>query len=98
METERKVYLNAADVPAGTKVLGIKVKNPMMLLLSGEGPGEETIIYAHRTVCVELTVEEFLAARGDQQKIDALGRELGPLVQRRLGASWHRWIEEEKHG
>ena len=26
-----------------------------------------------------------------------MGREFGPLVQRTLGAAWHRWIEEDNH-
>jgi hypothetical protein len=96
VDTERKIYLNVAEVPVGAKVLGIRVEDPLLLWLSDERPDAETIIYEHRTVYVELTMEEFMAVRGDQEKIDALGREFGPLVQHKLGGSWHRWIEEDE--
>ena len=96
MDTERKVYLNPRDVPAGVRVLGIKVKDPLIQLEWPGGPDSEATLYSYQMVYVELTEEEFLAARGDQTQIDALGRQLGPLVQHALGASWHRWLEEDR--
>jgi hypothetical protein len=77
-------------------MLAIRVKDPVIQLEWSEGPASEAAIYPYRVVYVELTEEEFMAIRGDRDKIDALGREFGPLVQRALGAAWHRWIEEEK--
>ena len=84
------------EIPPGVKVLGIKVKDPPIQLEWSEGPDSEAAVYQYRVVYVELTEAEFSAAKGEQVKIDALGRQLGSLVQRKLGASWHRWIEEEE--
>ena len=96
METERNIYLNQTEIPTGVKVLGIRIKDPLIQLEWSGGPDSEATVYQKRIVYVELTETEFAAARGDQSKIDALGRQFGPLVQRRLGAAGHRWIEEGK--
>ena len=96
MEKERNVYLNPAEILTGIKVLGIRVKDPLLQLEWSGGPDSEATVYRNRVVYVELTETEFAAARGDQIKIDALGRQFGPLVQHRLGGSWHRWIEEDR--
>jgi hypothetical protein len=96
VETERNIYLKLAEIPRGVKVLGIRIKDPLLQLAWSAGPDSEATVYQQRVVYVELTETEFAAARGDQTKIDALGRQFGPLVQHRLGASWYRWIEEDR--
>ena len=95
MDKERNVYLDATQIPTGVKVMGIKVKDPLILLMAEEGLDNEVALYRHCMVYVELTDEEFAGARGDQAKIDALAREFAPLVQRKLDAPWYRWVEEE---
>ena len=96
MDTERRVYLDRKEIRKGVKVLGIRVKDPLIQLEWSEGPDSEATLYSYDMVYVALTEEEFAAAQGDQARIDTLGREFGPLVQRTLGASWHRWIEEDR--
>lgn len=96
MDMARKVYLNPRDIPKGVKVLGIRVKDPLIQFEWPGGPDSEATLYSFRLVYVELTDEEFLTLRGDQARIDDLGRQVGPLVQHTLGASWHRWIEEDR--
>lgn len=95
MEKERNVYLNDDEIPKGVKVLGIKVKEPVILLLTDEGVGDEIALCRYCTVYVELTGEEFVQAKGDQVRIDALAREFAPLVQRKLDAPWYRWSKED---
>ena len=96
MDMPRKVYLNPRDIPTGVKVLGIRVKDPLIQFEWPGGPDSESTLYRYQMVYVELTEEEFLTVRGDQARIDDLGRQVGLLVQRTLGASWHRWIEEDR--
>ena len=95
METEREVYLDRTEVPKGIKVMVIRVKDPLILLVSSEEPDSDTAVYRHRVVYVELTDQEFAQAQGNQSEIDALARQLAPLVQRKLDAPWYRWVEED---
>ena len=95
MEKERNVYLNTNEIPRGVKVMGIKVKDPLILLMSEDGVNNETTLYRHCMVYVELTDEEFAQAKGNQARIDALAREFAPLIQRKLDVPWYRWLEED---
>ena len=60
-----------------------------------EQPDQEFKLFDDRKAYVEITVDEWRAVKDDPAKADALARRLGGLVQKSLGASWHRWHESE---
>ncbi len=94
---ERRVFLAQEDVPDGVKVLGIRV-NVLGVILVVDDTGEETFLPIPTVVFIELTPDEWDAAQGNQQHIDALGYQFGTLVQQALGADWYRWHSQEAAG
>lgn len=93
MERERGVYLHHSEIPKGVKVMGIKVKDPLVMLASAQGPDVEVLLYRHFLVYVELSDDEFSQGQGDTAWANDLARSFGPLLQHKLGASWYRWLE-----
>jgi hypothetical protein len=92
---ERRVFWDRAEIPPGTKALVIKVKDPILTLVAAESPDEEFPIFDEKVAYVEITPDEWAAVKDDPREADALARQFGGLVQKAMGASWHRWHDSE---
>ena len=92
---ERRVFWDQSEVPTGTKALIIKVKDPFLTLVAFESPDEEYPLFDQRLAYVEITQDEWASVKDDPQKADTLALQFGSLVQRAMGASWHRWHPSE---
>ena len=76
----RKIYTDPNQIPAASKVLGIRVRMPRVMFATDEGVQED------------LTPEEWNRVQGDQAAINALGQSLGPEIAEALGGyvkAWH---------
>jgi hypothetical protein len=88
---DRPIFWDWDEVPKGTKVLGIKVKIPILTVVAGAMAEHRFPLLDEQMVFVEITPEEWSAVKEDPQAANVLARQFGRLVQRSLGASWHRW-------
>ena len=91
----RRVFWDQSEIPPGTKALIINVKDPILTLVAAEDPDEEHKIFDEEAAYVEITLEEWAAVKDDPEKADTLARQFGGLVQKAMGASWHRWHDSE---
>lgn len=87
----RRVFWDQDEIPEGTKVLGIRVKDPILTLFTGVQFEQQLPIFDETFAFVELTHDEWNAVKNDPLATDVLARQFGALVQQSLGASWHRW-------
>jgi hypothetical protein len=88
---ERQIFWDQEEIPEGTKVLGIKVKIPVMTFFAGAMAEHKYPLFDEQMAFVEITPEEWSTVKDDAQAADILARQFGGLVQQSLGASWHRW-------
>jgi len=91
---QRRVFRHRDEIPPGTKALIVNVRVPIMTLVADEEPDAESVLYDERKVYVEITPDEWAEVKDDRARADELVKQFGPLVQRALGASWHRWLDE----
>lgn len=92
----RNVYLNPAEIPAGTQVLALRVRVPTIFFACAEDDSEldyDHALYEIRHVWIQVTDEEMERVRGDQTAINELGKSLGPVASKALGGYVRGWTE-----
>src|SRR5581483_212238 len=94
VETERKrrIYLDIAEIPAGVKVLGQRVRVPAILFADPEGIHDEYTLFETVTAYAELTPAEWERASTSHAATDALAREIAPEIAAALGGYVKRWL------
>lgn len=91
--TNRRVWLETDAVPAGVRVLGMRVRVPALLFADPEGIADEYTWWDTVTAFAELTPEEFESGRASQQATDALAEALAPDIAAALGGYVKHWIQ-----
>lgn len=92
----RNVYLDSAEIPAGTRVLALCVRVPTIFFACAEVGSEldyDHALYEIRHVWIQITDEEMERVRGDRAAINTLGKSLGQVASQALGGYVRGWTE-----
>jgi hypothetical protein len=87
---ERRLWRTLGEVPEGTKVLGVKVAVPRVVIETPDGEQTPALMNS-TTVFVEVSEQEWEAIGGDVAKANAKAKELGPWLAAHFGGYVRRW-------
>ncbi len=88
---KHNIFFDKSSVPPDAKILGLWVRVPRIVFATDDELLDEYTLSELKPVYVQLSDEEWNAARGNQVAIDALGQALGPEVAEALGGYVKGW-------